>query len=332
LLFANFILKIVIVLTYIDKKLYYQNDLNELTFYGAKTMYKELDQEQKTFIKNNLAISANTLKKYTNLVSRNEKVDFRESILSNNPDYSKITDDVAESLKKDLDVILMPKFVKHEILDNKTIEMAFIDGYYKLFLKWCRGNEDLLQDFIVKVLNSMYLFTKQDKSLVQYLKMCYQRFRSSFSRNNAEQIICTPERWNNLRSSFEIKKIQNPYLSVNEVMDLMKLSKKQRLNLVRQMQTTSVIRINSLSNDQEDLIVEKSHNVIPVIDIQTAPLTELQKECVLAYMYDSWGWQTKLAGKSINPRTNKPYSKMAITNNLREAFDILREYYQKNEQ
>lgn len=295
-------------------------------------MYKELTEEQKLFIKTNLAISAKKLKKYTSLVSRNEKVSFRESILSSNPDYSKIPVNLIDSLKKDLDVILMPKFVKHELLDNKTIEIAFIDGYYRLFLKWCRGNEDLLQDFIVKVLNSMYLFTKDDKSLVQYLKMCYQRFRSNFSRNNAEQIISTPERWNNLRSSFENKKIQNPYMSVNEIMDSMRLSKKQRLNLIKQMQTTNVIRINALTNNQEDLMIQKNNDVIPAIDIQSAPLTELQKECVLAYMYDNWGWQTKMAEKSINPRTNKPYSKMAITNNLREAFEILREHYEKNEE
>ena len=291
---------------------------------------KILSDEQREFVKTQLSISAKLLKKYTDLVSRNDRVQFRESILSKSPDYSKIEEKYIEMLKDDMQIILAPKTIKHSCLDNRTIEMALIEGYYYLFAKWCKGNEDLLQDYIVKVLNSVYLFTKPEKSLVQYLKRTFHRFRSNHGRNKLQQLITTPERWNLLRVSFENERIQNPYLSSNEVMDLMKLNKKQRTNLIQQMQVTNISRIDIECNNETNDPVAKKYQEIQTIDINSAPLTKLQKDCIIAYMHDDWGWQTRMAEKSINPKTNQPYSKMAITNNLREALVILRDHVEKN--
>lgn len=295
-----------------------------------KIQNRILSNEHRDYIKSHLAISAKILKKYTDLVARNDRVEFRESVLSGKPNLSEIPEHLHADLQGDLSDIIAPKNVNHQFLDGKTIEVSLIEGYHCLFAKWCKGNEDLLQDFILKALNSIYLFTNPEKSLIQYLKRAFQRFRSLQGKSRMQQLITMPDRWNFLRISFENERSQNPHLTINEIMDLMELSKKQRNNLVQQMQATNIARIDTeCKNDNNDPVAKESKE-IQKIDIESAPLTKLQKDCVMAYMHDSWGWQSKMAENNINPRTNEPYSKMSITNNLREAFGILRQQIDKN--
>ena len=80
------------------------------------------------------------------MVARNDRVEFRESVLSGKPNLSEIPEHLHADLQGDLSDIIAPKNVNHQFLDGKTIEVSLIEGYHGLFAKWCKGNEDLLQD------------------------------------------------------------------------------------------------------------------------------------------------------------------------------------------
>ena len=222
-------------------------------------------------------------------------------------------------LLSDLDTIYAPK-MPDEKLGGKSIEFALISGYIPLFTRWCRGNQDRLSDFIIKVMDSMYLFTKPRKSIVEYLKRCHSRFRALSSNG----IIRIPNGWNVLRGKFERNKNENPSMSVEQIIEIMNLTKNQRKTLLQQIKMTDFISIGHVLKP----IDLKTSELDPIfeININEVPLTDLQRLCVDAHMHGVWGWQTKLAEKTINQKTNKPYTKMSINNHFKDAIDAIRDY------
>ena len=295
--------------------------------------YKKLTKEQFLYIRRHLSKSARALKKYTAMVKKKERVQFRAIVLGAWRNGAIDMDRLAQALDivpaseheqflEDLKTVYIVKS-QHSILNGQTIEDALVSGYIPLFTSWCNGNQDKLSEFIVKIMDSIYLYTKPRLSLIEYLKKCH---RSMSARFTAEEsgIIKYPEKWNLLRLRFDENMCKNPTMSVEEVMNYMGLTKKQKNNLKQQIEITSTMSMSDCDKVIQDKVSEQIPNL--GINLSDVPLTDLQRKSINAFMHCEWGWQTKLASETINPETGKPYSKMSINNNLKSAIEAIRNY------
>jgi len=294
--------------------------------------YKKLTSEQLLYIRNHLSKSARALKRHTSKINKKQRVQFRASILSAWRDGSIDMEKLAYALERvsasehaqflaDLEVVYIVK-KPHAELDWKTIEDALITGFIPLFTSWCRGKQDRLSEFLVKVIDSIYLYTKPKLSLIEYLKRCHSTISTKFMTNESS-IIRYPEKWNLLRMRFDENVCKNPTLNTDEVMESMSLTKGQKKKLKQQIQMTSTLNLE----DHKSITCNKKEEMpILGINLDDVPLTDLQRRSVHAYMHGDWGWQTKLAAETLNQETGKPYTKMSVNNHFKAAIEAIKEY------
>lgn len=294
--------------------------------------YKKLTKEQFVYIRKNLSKSARILKKYTSKVKKKQRVQFRDSVLGAWRDGSVDMKKLAYALER-VPVVEHDQFLEdirivyttkspHEFLNGQTVEDALISGYIPLFTKWCMGKPDMVSEFLVKVLDSIYLYTKPECSLIEYLKFCYKSISKKSMMNNSS-LIKYPVKWNFLRLSFDETLSKNPFMTVDEVMQSMNLTDVQKNKLRQQIDLTSTVSMSEFDSIQR---IEQDEIPTLGINLDDVPMTDLQRKSIDAYMSGDWGWQTKMAAETINPETGKPYSKMTVNNSFKAAIEAIKEY------
>ena len=253
--------------------------------------YLRLSKSQQVFMKKVISKSAVALKRWTDRMPKIDRPAFRHSILSGKPDMS-VFPGKEEKLARSIEKIMIPKKKRFSRFGGRTVEETFVDAYLPLFKSWCRGNEDMLQSFLLHSVESLYSFTKPECSIVQYFRSAFSKFVGEYLHVTTN-FIKKPFRWGSLGKKYDIAQSQNPSLSEDELVRLLKLSE-QEVRFVKQrnkfpsFQGGEVV-FQSLSAKENSGGYHAELKALREMDIDSIGLTEIQRECVKAYSeHDKW--------------------------------------------
>lgn len=285
--------------------------------------YHKLNSEQNSFIIKKLIYVSGLFKKWAPFTPKSERSDFRWNILSGNPDATNIPFEKIDEFLKDANEIKNIRNQKFAELDQRTIELSVIEGYIPLLTEWSNNNEDLLQELIIRSIFAIYYFNDENKKIISYLKKAAIRQKNRFHQNN--RLIQIPNHHFSLQRAIEQQINENQNMTVEEICQKLKITPRK----MKTLQNTKLIA-NISCNTEKLLAVESSQEVesddrkITIQQIADSSLNDLQKKALIASLSGSRGWKTRLAQETINHKTKKPYSKMAITIAYNTAVEALK--------
>lgn len=288
--------------------------------------YRPMTNEQKSFVANILTTSSKLLGKWAGLSGVKKRGAFRHGILTGNPDLSAIREDLREEFLDDVETILVPKRMVFAELDGRNVETAIVEGYIPLLEKWSKGDDEYLSELICKILQNIYYFDVSKSNLSTYIGIIHKTLKRTFAANNS--IVRTPLDWGVISYNFDRASEQNQGMSYDDLIEKLGITKRQKENMdsfkrfsgMRQMsEMLGGIKESSAETPEVSLVASSKFNLDEV-----KGLSEVQTECLKAFMKGKRGWQSELSRRLINPRTKKPYSKMAISLSFKRAIETIK--------
>lgn len=273
--------------------------------------------------------------------------DFRNKVFSN-PRAIFVFLSSEEQAQFDADLSVIGQARKpHPELNGRTVEMAMLESNAalakKYARKWSRESgkgglmfEDFLQESYMQIVESLYRWTAEGGanmttylwwSLKNRLSNVANQQGSFLSRlsNNSIKLL---DRYQKAKAAIEWN------ASFDQVCDSINLSKEERLHLLdilKQTNNASTMasaddgkeesdytahRANINENSETESLVEKM-SVDEILD--QSNLSPIERELIETAMNPYNGWQTAIGRKHIAPKTGKPYSRMRITQILKQA-------------
>ena len=281
--------------------------------------YRPLTSERKTHLENTLRESNALLKSYHEKVNEEiSRVDFFKKIYS-----ERILDCVT------VNGVNIPKDDLNKILEIKNIEWEILCGFSKLIAKlsnkWSNRDidlslsfDDLFSEAVKASLFAMIHFTESNISFCTFLHHCVNRQLSKIcNKTNGLSHLSA--------GAVELKK-KYLKLCAEEGSNFDSVVKKLNLNekdvrilrhILSKVKNQSVLEENE--NELEQLAVDNSEEVHSDSNIlqlvKEIEFSDLEKSVLDGFMNSSSGklGLNSISRNLINPRTNKPYSRMAFT-------------------
>jgi RNA polymerase sigma factor (sigma-70 family) len=273
--------------------------------------------------------------------------DFRNKVFSN-PKAIFVFLSSEEQNQFEADLPIMGQARKpHAELNGKTVEMAMLESNAalakKYARKWSRESgkgglmfEDFLQEAYMQIVESIYRWTAEGGanmttylwwSLKNRLSNVANQQGSFLSRlsNNSIKLL---DRYQKAKAAIEW------HASFDQVCASISLSDEERLHLLDILKQTNNASAMCVADDGEsefdytahrsnindhsetDSLVEKM-TVEEILD--QSNLSPIERELIETAMNPYNGWQTAIGRKHIAPKTGKPYSRMRITQILKQA-------------
>lgn len=291
--------------------------------------YRPLAEDQKLLVAKTLTASSKLLGKWTEISGVRKRSAFRHSVLTGKPDLSVIPESMREEFLRDVDTILIPKRKSFGELGGRNVETSVIEGHIPLLVKWSGNNEEYLSELICKILQSMYYFDVSKANLSTYIGMINKTLKRTFAANNG--IVRTPWDWGITNYNFDRASEQNQGMSYDDLAKKLGITKRQKENIDSFKRFSRMGRINEASGASKEDSLDFSGSgdgffgASPRFNLDNVKgLSEIQMECVKAFLKGKRGWQSDLSRRLTNPRTNKPYSKMAISASFKKAMEVIK--------
>jgi DNA-directed RNA polymerase specialized sigma subunit len=276
-----------------------------------------------------------------------------------NPKYDgkeRIPTDKLREFQKDLPVIRLIRDGVFSEFDGRSVEQAILESFSAMAKqhahRWSLENdpigltrEDFLQEAYMQIIEAMYSWMPEHNVEISTYVWRSLRNRMSNVANQQGNMLCPLTNTDlELMSRFEQTKRSLPsYFTFDDIIAELGLSSEegQYLNVL----LTRVFAENQLGthdgengadhdglkntgNDytwyrvdvnqvSESEIVLQTQHVSDTLD--RAGLSMVERKLIEIAMNPYNGWQTEFAKNHINPKTQKPYSRMRITQILQDA-------------
>lgn len=266
---------------------------------------------------------------------------FCHSIFGGNFDF--VPERLKSSFMKDLPIMLSLKNKPLQSFDGLTVEQVLLDMVTpmvkKHVKKWANSLresfdiDDLCQECYLRVIDSVYYWKAEPNNvkLITYLWAALSKHLCSLIKKNSMFCSLTNQ---DMQLKMEYRKAleANPRANFEEITEQLELSDKQikRLNRIlpkivtqSSLEHSENLKISDYTELRKDLN-ETNENETQSINIeflcQKAQLSSIEEQVLKLSLNDgSYGWQNKFAQTTLNPKTNKPYSRMQITHCLQSA-------------
>lgn len=313
----------------------------------AELPYNKLSPAAEAFALEILNQANGLLLKWSEKFPEMKYRDFRNKIFSN-PKAIFIFLSSEDQAQFEADLPVMGQARKpHAELNGKTVEMAMLESNAalakKYARKWSRESgkgglmfEDFLQEAYMQIVESIYRWTAAGGanmttylwwSLKNRLSNVANQQGSFLSRlsNNSIKLL---DRYQKAKAAIEW------HASFDQVCASINLSDAERLHLLdilKQTNNASTMcngddgenefdytahRSNISDHSETDSLVEKM-TIEEILD--QSNLSPIERELIETAMNPYNGWQTAIGRKHIAPKTGKPYSRMRITQILKQA-------------
>ncbi|RTK96334.1 MAG: hypothetical protein EKK64_04350 [Neisseriaceae bacterium] len=312
-----------------------------------------MTEEQKSFAKETLICGVKLLKKWhshceSNGYKGNYKV-FRVTLMNKEQEIREIIS-ACRRVEFASDVKTINKIKqKHEILDNRTVEEAYLQQFSGLAKKFVfkvthENNEDHLQDMYLKIIETIYYYDRPEIEMSTFLGNV---IKNKMIDLLSEASGISPLTANDRKLLVRYEKEKYSGSNFQEIVDSLGLSSEDvtnlRLILTKVYSEGNIVGENlnsdkvnndytgyrhgvSLEKTESEVLSEEEH-VAKII--RNAGLNKMEKEVFEAAMNPFVGWQTVFAESHLNPRTGQPYTKTRITQLLQSARDKVRETMEK---
>ena len=324
--------------------------------------YVPLKKDQKLLCKQALLRCNLLLKKWETFYPERERHVFRRKVMGGEKNPSgRIPDEKLHELESDLLTIRLVRKTRHPELGDRSVEESVLSGFSALARshakRWSNDGSpngitfvDYLQEAYAIVLGSMYAFTRDDVDLSTFIWWCLHN--RMINVTNQQGFIRLKNDDLALVVKYEkTKRDAGVPVTYDDVVKLMELSEddsRHLSTLLSRVYTENQIALNVNADDYSDDEASggggdytacragvTDHDETGPSDarmtvedaIENAGLNDFEKIVVRASLEDdSHGWQIRLAEKSVNPNTGKPYSRMWVTMAKDSAMKKLREY------
>ena len=327
--------------------------------------YVPLSKEQKRFCKQALLRCNLLLKKWETFYPERERHVFRRKVMGGekNPGGNIPFEKLAE-LEGDLLTIRSVRKTYHPILENRSVEESILAGFAALARshakKWSKNDPngitlaDYLQEAYAIILSAMYSFTRDDIDLSTFIWMVLHN--RMINVTNQQGFLRLKNTDLALVVKYEkTKRDAGVPVTFDDIVNMMQLSQEEVHHLgtlLSRVYTENQIALNVNADDygndeasggggdytacrkgvtKHDETAASVARLTVEDAIEHAGLTDFEKVVIRASLEDdSHGWQIRLAKKSVNPNTGKPYSRMWVTMVRDSAMKKLRQYLESS--
>jgi len=283
---------------------------------------------------------------------------FRNAVMegSTNPQHdgkAAIPSNMLKEFHSDLPFMTAIRHNKYDDLDGRSVEQAILEGFSALAKRHARKwslegdpvgltKQDFLQEAYMQVIEAMYSWMPEHNVDISTFIWVSLKNRMSNVVNQQGNMLCPLTNSDlELMSRFEQTKRGMPqYVTFDQIINQLGLSAEEGKHLNTLL--TRVFAENQLGGQQGDqhddmsatgndytghrVGVDRESETETVLQEQhvfdtlsRAGLSVLERQVIEAAMEPFHGWQTEFAKTHINPATNKPYSRMRITQVLEMA-------------
>ena len=302
-------------------------------------VFAQLSKEQFAFISEALTKTNKCLKKWHQQNLNMSFKKFRHAVFTGRLScrYSEYQNDLP---------LIMACKKPCSLLDGKSVEQVILQSFEKMITKLSRkalkstqghGLEDLIQECYLKLIDAVYAWNpEKNVKLSTYFWTVIKRHMFDVCRKSHLTQSLTNQDMQ-LKIQWQQQVAKHPTKTFDENVQELGLNNKQikRLNqILPKVFTHSELELDTeKACDYTELRANYKEAVDDVCDIKKsvnellskADLTTIERELIQSFMQSTQGWQTKFAQSKINPRTNKPYSRMRITQILQQAKQKLAE-------
>lgn len=253
-------------------------------------------------------------------------------------------------LKRELPQMIAIRYNKVSELDNRPVEQSLMESLSCLAKKhakrWSRKGDpkgitfsDYLQEAYMQVMESLYQYTDLEIEIGTYVWNCLQRRMINVTNQQGSLLShLTNDDLKMLKNYEEVQRQSAAPLSFEAVVQKLGLTKEEadRLGPI----LTTVFTENCLERKKDSTenegwndytgfrnVLETDPNLFKLDEedsvrqiLDKAKLTTMERKVIKQAMDNSdYGWQTKFAAQNINPETKEPYTRMRITQILKNA-------------
>lgn len=314
--------------------------------------YVKLTGYEKEFALDILGKSNVLLKKWSSFFGSKKFKACSMAILNgdDNP-FNCIPLNLLEEFRSDLLTIRASRNESQQQLGNRTVEEAILQSFAamakKYALKWSSQSNltgitksDYLQEAYIQVIEAMYSWLPEFDVEISTFICTALKHRMAKVCNSQGSLLSHLTR-SDLNLLIQYRKVSSERcgLSFNQVIEQIGMSKEQGKhlelvlkNVVLETELQDMSHRNSDgSHETEDytgyrtdvtdiseteIMIQENH-VQSTLD--KAGLSSIERELIELAMNPHYGWQSEFAANHINPTTNKPYSRMRITQMLEIA-------------
>lgn len=315
--------------------------------------YVRMSKDQMAKAKDILLRGNRLLKKWAAFYPPKKFRQFRNAVLNGerNPDNLIPKDKLAE-FHREVPHIMAIRHSRYEELDGRTVEQAVLENFAAMAKrharKWTLEGDptgitrlDYLQEAYMTVIEALYQYARDDIQLSTFIWTSLKNRMINVTNQQCNMLWRFTNSDLELMSRYEqAKRGINKHVTFDEVVNLLGLSAEEGKHL--NMLLTKVFAENQLGgtrgegasdedpsgNDytghragvdresETELLLQKQY----VQDVfRRAGLNPLQRELMEAALDQYNGWMADFARSHINPNTNKPYSRMRITQVCEQA-------------
>lgn len=313
----------------------------------TEMQYVRLSETQKPKALEVLRRGATLLKKWASFYHPKKFRQFRNDVMKGNKNPQEaIPADRLPEFHADLSHILAIRKPDPE-LGGRSVEQAVLENFAALAKKHARqwssdgdpngiSRSDYIQEAYMTIIEAMYQYTRDDIDLSTFV---WQSLRNRMINVTNQGNLFCPLTNSDLELVVRYDRAKKNGGTFDEIVESLGLSVEEGRHLGSIL--TKVFSENQLgshedssevdspSNDYtghrvgidseplEVAMVDEQEHVENVLD--NANLSFLERKVLEVAMDPYYGWQTDFAKKHINPETNKPYSRMRITQVLESA-------------
>lgn len=316
----------------------------------VEVAHVRLTNDEKSHALNVLGKGNILLKKWAEFFPAKKYRQFRNAVMngSQNPEFDgkpRIPSSQISQFQSDLPIM---RAIRHEMqssLNGRSVEQAILENYSPLAKKFAKKwslegdpvgltTNDFLQESYMQVIEAMYSWLPGQANLTTFVWTALKN-RMSNVANQQGNLLC-PYTNSDLSLVARYEKARKSFsenATFERIIDELGLSTEEGKYL-----NTLLVRVASEQNfvsdesknldytalrsgiDQEkdacNNVVEEDY-VTQVLS--RARLTDMERKLIEGAMNPYNGWQTDFAKNHINPATDKPYSRMRITQMLKIA-------------
>ena len=317
----------------------------------AKMIIQEVKLSKEKHQQNlEIMIKGNLLLKQCAALTGMTNIDFRAKLFKNISNPSVWLPEHAETIQNAIPYINAVRAIEMEMLQ------AYSKLAYKKAREWHKYNKeelafaDYYQESIFALLDSIYSYDRYEAKFVTFAWWSMQNRLSQMTsksrllspltaeavilvnkfnleKNNVSGPTTDYEIYEKLKlTSDEIKVLEKAMVKV-VLPDLSNTSDKNNYDAEHDYTAMRRVAFDKPEDNSTDLI-EKTEEISKIKKaIVKAGLNDLEKRILESYMDKPRGFSEKI--ESLNPHTNKPYSRMGLHNMLKKALYKVKTAYQK---
>lgn len=310
--------------------------------------YVALTASQKEFCFSALVQCSVSLKRWTEVFEFKNCLDFRKKLFkaSKNPKELEemecvIPAEMLSDFRFEQKFILSIQNKTHPCLENRTIEWSMLCGFSnlarRLSRKWFKAEnlisgmtlDDYESESFLTMLDCIYAYSNP---MIEFSSFIWRAITNKMiAVKNLDNLFCPLKRADQklLRTYNKTAATFNDAVNFDAVVEKMQITEEERLNLILAMKSNCLWLASQHVNDDGgseegncdytsfrsgiDKEVDKKLLTLEVQEaIVRADLSDFERKVLVASMNPHHGWQTEIAAQTINPKTQKPYSRMWI--------------------